>query len=102
MPHCIHCGGTLKPDVVFFGDGVPRSSADAAEQKMAGASALLVVGSSVMVYSSFRLCRMAAASGKPVAAINIGKTRADDLLSFKAEVSSERVLPMVAVLLATS
>ncbi|WP_308925605.1 NAD-dependent protein deacetylase [Janthinobacterium sp. J1-1] len=100
VPRCLHCGGTLKPDVVFFGDGVPAACATEAAQKMQDASALLVIGSSVMVYSSFRLCRMAAESGKPVAAINLGKTRADELLAFKIETPAQDILPFVAALLA--
>lgn len=100
VPRCLHCGGTLKPDVVFFGDGVPAACAAEAAQKMQDASALLVIGSSVMVYSSFRLCRMAAESGKPVAAINLGKTRADDLLAFKLDTPAQDILPLVAALLA--
>lgn len=100
VPRCLHCGGTLKPDVVFFGDGVPAACAAEAAQKMDEASALLVIGSSVMVYSSFRLCRMAAESGKPVAAINLGKTRADELLAFKLETPAQDILPFVAALLA--
>ncbi|MGK5080981.1 NAD-dependent protein deacetylase [Janthinobacterium sp. HLX7-2] len=99
VPRCLHCGGTLQPDVVFFGDGVPLDRAAEAGRKMADASALLVVGSSVMVYSSFRLCRMAAEAGKPVAAINLGKTRADHLLAFKTEAPAQEVLPLVADLL---
>ena len=98
VPRCLHCGGTLKPDVVFFGDGVPAACAAEAAQKMQDASALLVIGSSVMVYSSFRLCRMAAESGKPVAAINLGKTRADALLAFKIETPAQDILPLVAAL----
>jgi len=85
---------------VFFGDGVPAACAAEAAQKMQDASALLVIGSSVMVYSSFRLCRMAAESGKPVAAINLGKTRADDLLAFKLDTPAQDILPLVAALLA--
>jgi NAD-dependent SIR2 family protein deacetylase len=52
-----------------------------------------------MVYSGFRFCRMAQASGKPIAAINLGRTRADDLLDMKIEESSERLLPLVLALL---
>jgi NAD-dependent SIR2 family protein deacetylase len=55
-----------------------------------------------MVYSGFRFCRMAQASGKPIAAINLGRTRADDLLDIKIEESSERVLPLVLELLERS
>lgn len=94
-PVCRHCGGTLKPDVVFFGDGVPRACSDAAERHVAQADALLVVGSSVMVYSSFRLCRMAAEAGKPIAAINLGATRADALLALKIAVPSQHLLPLL-------
>ena len=99
LPRCPHCGGTLQPDVVFFGDGVPPACAEEAARKMREASALLVVGSSVMVYSSFRLCRMAAEAGKPVAAINLGKTRADHLLAFKTEAPAQDILPALAAML---
>lgn len=94
-PHCIHCGGTLKPDVVFFGDGVAPALTQQALAHMEAADALLVVGSSLMVYSGFRFCRMAAASGKPIAAINLGKTRADDLITLKVEASAEQLLPVL-------
>jgi NAD-dependent SIR2 family protein deacetylase len=96
IPHCLQCAGMLKPDVVFFGDNIPRAHTEQAEQQVAHADALLVVGSSLMVYSGFRLCRIAAESGKPVAAINAGVTRADHLLSFKTEERSERILPLLA------
>ncbi len=93
LPFCVHCGGTLKPDVVFFGDGVPAARTADALERMAQADALLVVGSSLVVFSGFRFCRMAAADGKPVAAVNLGRTRADDMLSLKVEDSAEHVLP---------
>ena len=93
VPDCLHCGGTLKPDVVFFGDGVPSARNVAAQARMDAADALLVVGSSLMVFSGFRFCRMAAAAGKPIAAINLGVTRADDLLTLKIDDSAERLLP---------
>ena len=94
-PFCIHCGGTLKPDVVFFGDGVPADCTRRALARMDDADALLVVGSSLVVFSGYRFCRMAAAAGKPVAAINLGKTRADELLALKLEASAEQVLPLL-------
>lgn len=99
LPWCVHCGGTLKPDVVFFGDGVAPERSAQAIAMMERADALLVAGSSLMVYSGFRFCRLAAASGKPIAAINLGKTRADDLLSLKLAQSAESVLPALADLL---
>ena len=93
VPRCVHCGGVLKPDVVFFGDGVESARTAQALARMEAADALLVVGSSLMVFSGFRFCRIAAASGKPIAAINLGVTRADDLLTLKIDGSAERLLP---------
>jgi NAD-dependent SIR2 family protein deacetylase len=83
VPDCPSCGGVLKPAVVFFGENVPRSRVDAALAALAAADALLVVGSSLMVFSGFRFCLAARELGKPVAALNLGRTRADDLLSLK-------------------
>ena len=98
-PFCIHCAGTLKPDVVFFGDGVPADCTRRALARMDDADALLVVGSSLIVFSGYRFCRIAAAAGKPIAAINLGKTRADDLLALKLEASAEKILPLLLDLL---
>ncbi|WP_355660732.1 NAD-dependent protein deacetylase [Halomonas salifodinae] len=85
LPACARCGdGILKPDVVFFGDSVPGERLAAAQAAIDAAQALLVVGSSLMVYSGFRLVRQAARAGKPVACLNRGRTRADDLYALKA------------------
>jgi NAD-dependent SIR2 family protein deacetylase len=75
----------LKPAVVFFGENVPRSRVDAVLAALGEADALLVVGSSLMVFSGFRFCLAAREAGKPVAALNLGTTRADDLLALKVE-----------------
>jgi NAD-dependent SIR2 family protein deacetylase len=99
LPFCTCCGGTLMPNVVFFGDNVPPARTAIALEQMGRADALLVVGSSLMVYSGFRFCRMARAAGKPMAAINLGRTRADELLDIKIEESAERVLPLALELL---
>ncbi|GAB3387747.1 NAD-dependent protein deacetylase [Massilia agri] len=99
LPGCIQCGGALSPDVVFFGDGIPAPRTACALAQMEAADALLVVGSSLMVYSGFRFCRMAAEKGKPIAALNLGRTRADDMIALKIEESAERLLPRVADLL---
>jgi len=96
IPACVHCGGVLMPDVVFFGDNVPPSRTACALAQMEAADALLVVGSSLMVYSGFRFCRLAQAAGKPIAAVNLGRTRADEMLALKLEASAERLLPLVA------
>ena len=85
VPSCEACGGLLKPDVVFFGEGVPAERVQRAMSAIAHADAMLVVGSSLMVYSGFRFVKAMADAGKPIAAINRGRTRADDLLSLKIE-----------------
>jgi NAD-dependent SIR2 family protein deacetylase len=82
----------LKPDVVFFGENVPRHRVDAAFRHLDKADAMLIVGSSLMVYSGFRFVDRAASLGKPVAAVNLGRTRADALLALKAEEACESAL----------
>ncbi|MES2115659.1 MAG: NAD-dependent protein deacetylase [Pseudomonadota bacterium] len=99
VPDCMQCGGVLQPDVVFFGDNIPPQRSADALQLMHEADALLVVGSSLMVFSGYRFCRLAAESGKPVVALNIGKTRADDLLHFKVEAGAQHLLPRLVKLL---
>jgi len=98
-PWCPHCGGLLKPDVVFFGDSVPSAITRAAMERLAACDAVLVVGSSLMVFSGYRFAKMAADQGKPVAAINLGHTRADPLLHIKIEAPAEQALPALAQLL---
>ena len=83
VPDCPACAGILKPDVVFFGESVPAERVSAAMTRLARADAVLVVGTSLMVYSGYRFVHAAAQSGKPIAAINLGRTRADSLLSLK-------------------
>ncbi|KRO69881.1 MAG: NAD-dependent deacetylase [OM182 bacterium BACL3 MAG-120619-bin3] len=85
VPACESCGGVLKPDVVFFGDSVPRTTVEEIFAAIDAAGALLVIGSSLMVYSGFRFCRHAHQAGFPLACINPGATRADDLFTLKSE-----------------
>ncbi|MDV3467396.1 NAD-dependent protein deacetylase [Stenotrophomonas sp. C3(2023)] len=85
VPDCIRCGALLKPDVVFFGENVPRERVEQAYAELQQADAMLVVGSSLMVYSGFRFVQAAVKAGLPVAALNRGVTRADELLVFKDE-----------------
>jgi NAD-dependent SIR2 family protein deacetylase len=85
VPSCPHCVGLLKPDVVFFGENVPRERVDVGMQALHDADAMLVIGSSLMVYSGYRFAHAAARAGKPIAAVNMGHTRADPLLSLKIE-----------------
>jgi NAD-dependent SIR2 family protein deacetylase len=83
VPPCSLCGGVLKPDVVFFGESVPAERVQQAMLQLVQSDAVLVVGSSLMVYSGYRFVQAAAAAGKPIAALNLGLTRADALLSLK-------------------
>jgi NAD-dependent SIR2 family protein deacetylase len=84
-PRCEQCGGLLKPDVVFFGENVPAERYAHARQALADADALLVAGSSLMVYSGFRFVRLAHEAGLPIAIVNRGRTRGDDLAELKIE-----------------
>ncbi|MBR8652874.1 NAD-dependent protein deacetylase [Achromobacter sp. Marseille-Q0513] len=85
VPPCPRCGGVVKPDVVFFGETVPRERVDRVNAGLMAADAVLVVGSSLMVYSGYRFVAAAARNGMPIAAINLGRTRADALLTLKVE-----------------
>lgn len=76
------------PDVVFFGGTVPRSRGEACAESLASAGGLLVVGSSLQVYSGFRFCRMAEKLRIPIVIVNEGETRADDLATLKVEQSA--------------
>jgi NAD-dependent SIR2 family protein deacetylase len=96
VPACVHCGGLIKPDVVFFGESVPRDRVAAAFAALGEADAVLVAGSSLMVYSGFRFVQAAAAAGKPIAAVNLGRTRADDLLTLKVEQPVGETLALLA------
>ena len=103
VPHCPHCDGQrLKPDVVFFGENVAPYTAARAMASIEQAQGLLVVGSSLMAYSAFRLCKAIHDQGKPLIAINIGKTRADELLDLKIEMSCEELLPVLVERLSVS
>ncbi|RFF27077.1 NAD-dependent protein deacetylase [Wenzhouxiangella sp. 15181] len=82
---CPTCGGALKPQVVFFGETVPPATRRAVSEAVENASAVLVLGSSLVVGSAYRLVRDAAARGRPVVAVNQGRTRADELLTFKVD-----------------
>ena len=92
VPACAQCGGVLKPDVVFFGENVPKERVETAMDHLDRADALLIVGSSLMIWSGFRFAQRAAEGGKPMAAVNMGKTRADDLLTVKIERPCEEAL----------
>ena len=99
VPSCTQCGGVLKPDVVFFGGTIPRPVSAAVAAAVQACDAVLVVGSSLTVFSGFRICRDAHRLGKPVAALNQGVMRADELLSLKIEEDCEQGLERLRDLL---
>ncbi len=80
---CLECAGELMPDVVFYGGSVPAHINQMTAKKYHESEGILVLGSSLMVYSSFRFCKKAAADGKPILIVNLGKTRADEIADIK-------------------
>lgn len=82
-PVCQKCGGDLKPDVVFFGDSVPKQRVNLVNQRLAEADACLVVGTSLHTYSALRHVKLAWQMALPVLILNIGPTRADALVNVR-------------------
>ena len=96
VPDCDRCGGFLKPDVVFFGGNLAPQIKEAALVAVDESSALVVVGSSVQVFSGYRLCRRAAERGIPILLINPGQGRADEIATHRIIYPAEIALPIVA------
>ncbi len=93
VPACLHCGGTLKADVVFFGENVPRQRVERAFELLHAADAVLVLGSSLAVRSGYRFVVAAREAGKRVAIVNHGPTRGDDDAHVRVEGRLGEVLP---------
>ncbi len=91
VPNCA-CGLHFKPDVVFFGEQVPKNRVELAESWVAAAEAVLVAGSSLTVNSGLRLVKQAINQGKPVVVVNLGETKADNLVAVKINHSTSVVL----------
>ncbi len=85
LPDCPDCSNLLKPDVVFFGENVPKPRVELAMQQLREADVLMVAGSSLMVFSGFRFCRDAHQRKQPIVIVNNGATRADDMASLLIE-----------------
>jgi NAD-dependent SIR2 family protein deacetylase len=98
VPACLHCGGMMKPDVVFFGENVPRERVACASDALQNSDGLLVVGSSLMVYSGYRFTRIAHERGVPIAILTRGITRADPLAELKLEADCVSTLPSAVAL----
>ncbi|MGO8966642.1 NAD-dependent protein deacetylase [Mycobacterium sp.] len=93
---CASCGGMLKPDIVYFGESVPKDVVQQAMSLVEDAGALLVAGSSLTVFSGYRFVRHAAARGIPVAIVNRGPTRGDELATVKVEAGCSELLTLLA------
>jgi hypothetical protein len=93
---CPSCAGMLKPDIVYFGESVPKQRVAQAYSLIDDADALLVVGSSLAVFSGYRFVRHAAARGIPIAIVNRGQTRGDDLATVKVDTGCSPVLTRLA------
>lgn len=92
---CLACGGVLKPNVVFFGENVPKATVEAAYALLDESKALLVVGSSLTVFSGFRFVRRASERGIPVAIVNMGGTRGDAYARVCVESRAGEILPLI-------
>jgi NAD-dependent SIR2 family protein deacetylase len=93
---CPSCGGMLKPDIVYFGENVPKDRVAQAYSLIDGADALLVAGSSLTVFSGYRFVRHAAALGIPIVIINRGRTRGDELATVKVDAGCSEMLVLLA------
>jgi len=99
---CPACGGMLKPDIVYFGESVPKTVVEQAFSLVDAADALLVAGSSLTVFSGYRFVRHAAARGIPVAIVNRGPTRGDDLAAVKVDGGCSELLTLLVEELAAA
>lgn len=93
VPLCPKCEGPLKPDIVFFGDNVPKQRVEEVRNKVTSSDALFVLGSSLTVYSSYRIILQAKEECKAIALLNIGPTRADDIVNLKISTKCGDILP---------
>ena len=93
---CPACGGILKPDIVYFGESVAKEVVEQAYSLVEQATALLVAGSSLTVFSGYRFVRHAARLGIPVAIVNRGPTRGDDLATVKVDAGCSPMLALLA------
>ena len=93
---CPVCGGILKPDIVYFGENVPKDVVARGYAMVEEADALLVAGTSLTVMSGLRFVRHAAKRGTPVVIVNRGATRGDDLATLTIDHRCEEILPAVS------
>jgi NAD+-dependent protein deacetylase sirtuin 4 len=93
IPPCPDCGGDLKPEIVFFGDNVPKDRILKIVRMINESDGVLVLGSSLTVFSGYRIVLQAKEVGLPVAIVCIGKTRADDKVDLKISAKCGDIMP---------
>lgn len=96
-PFCELCGGSLKPDIVFFGDNVPKERVEYVKRKVSQSDSLLVLGSSLSTFSSYRIILQATEEQKNIAIVNIGPTRADHCVKLKISAKCGDILPKICL-----
>ncbi|CAL1673075.1 unnamed protein product [Lasius platythorax] len=85
VPACNNCGGILKPDIIFFGDNVPGDTVQSVKNNVENSDALLILGTTLTTFSAYRIVLQAVDANKPIAIVNIGKTRADEFVNLRVE-----------------
>lgn len=93
IPSCPECGGNLKPDVVFFGDNVPKERTTRVAEMQERSDCLLVLGSSLQILSGYRIAASSHERGQPVVIVNIGRTRGDPVATIKLAAKCGDVVP---------
>lgn len=93
IPDCPKCGGMLKPEIVFFGDSVPKSSAEKLANWICNSDALLILGSSLKVYSGYRILLHCYDMGTPIAIVNIGAARGEEKAQLKISAKCGDIIP---------
>ncbi|MFL5321319.1 MAG: NAD-dependent protein deacetylase, partial [Myxococcaceae bacterium] len=99
VPPCVKCGGVLKPDVVLFGENVPKARVEECFKTLQFADLLVVVGSSLAVFSGYRFVLKAKELGIPVAIVNLGESRGDACADVRVDAPAGEVLTRVAAML---
>lgn len=97
LPCCVECGGILKPEIVFFGGNVPMSKIEHVNQLVEECDALLVLGSSLTVFSGYRLVLVAQELRKSIGIINIGPTRGDSKATLKIDANCGDILTKIYI-----
>lgn len=93
VPECPQCGGNLKPEIVFFGDSVPKLRAEKLSQLICSSDGIMIIGSSLLVYSGYRVLLYGHEFGIPIAIVNIGPVRGEDKADLKIAAKCGDVIP---------